>query len=304
MVTKATIQSLRDYVSYEDEPDEEYRILRKMKTKFQRLAVVKLNNGKVLIYGNGYVMFGTTEDDNVWAEAMVHIPMNAAKKRQNILMIGGGGGITTREVLRYRDVKSVTVVDIDAEMMKLGKKLKPLMKFNKGSLNNPKVKTVIQDGRAFLEDNRKKWDAIIIDVPEPSHDAPALRRLFSKEFYTLIKKRLAPGGVLMQACSVLSVMPEYHSAIAATMKAAGLYVKPFHYDVMKKYGEDWAYCVAAAKPLKAKNIKISLPTRYVTGARLKKMFGIPAKYRRKWRQGEGKIQTDSNKVLETIHERH
>lgn len=297
---KARISSLRDYISEEDEPDGKYRILRKIKTRFQRIAVVKQANGKVLIYGDGYVMFGTTEDDNMWAESMVHIPMAVAKQKQNILMIGGGGGITTREVLRYRDVKSITVVDIDSVMMDLGKNLKPLVKFNKGSLRNPKVRTVVQDGRTFVAKNQKKWDVIIIDVPEPSYKSLALGRLYSKEFYSLLKKRLAPGGAITIASSLLSEMPEFVWSIMATLKAAGFYVLPYHFDVMKRYGEDWGFCVAATRPIS--NLKISISTRYLTSARLKGMFHIPSKYLRKWRLR--KIQTDSNRVLASIHERH
>lgn len=298
----ARVSSLRDYISKDDEPDGKYRILRKIKTRFQRIAVVKLANGKVLIYGDGYVMFGTTADDNMWAESMVHIPMAFAKQKKNILMIGGGGGITTREVLRYRDVKAITVVDIDSVMMQLGKNLKPLVKFNRGSLRNPKVRTVIQDGRAFVMKSQKKWDVIIIDVPEPSYKSLALGRLYSREFYSLLKKRLAPGGVITIASSLMSEMPEFVWSIMATLKAAGFYVVPYHFDVMKRYGEDWGFCVAATRPVSFSSMKISLPTRYLTSARLKDMFHIPSKYLRKW--GRRKIQTDSNRVLASIHERH
>ncbi|MDF2651095.1 MAG: spermidine synthase [Paenibacillus sp.] len=299
---KARVASLRDYVSEDDEPDGKYRILRRIKTRYQRIAVVKLANGNVLIYGDGYVMFGTTEDDNMWAESLVHIPMAVAKQKQNILMIGGGGGITTREVLRYRDVKAITVVDIDSVMMKLGRNLKPLVKFNRGSLRNPKVRTVIQDGRSFVEKNQRKWDVIIIDLPEPSYTAPALGRLFSREFFSLLKKRLAPGGVISIACSVLSDMPEYGFSVMTTLKASGFYIVPYHFDVMKKYGEDWCFCLAATRPISPSNVKILLPTSYLTSARLKDMLHIPRKYLRKWRLR--KIQTDSNRVLADIHERH
>jgi spermidine synthase len=299
---KARTLSLRDYISEEDEPDGKYRILRRIKTPFQKIAIVKEQNGQVLVYGDGYVMFGTTADDNMWAESMVHIPMAVAKEHQNILMIGGGGGITTREVLRYRGVKAITVVDIDAIMMKLGKTLKPLVKFNKGSLNNPKVKTIIKDGRAFVEKNQQKWDVIIIDIPEPGYGAKGLGRLYSREFYRLLKKRLAPGGAITIACSLMSEMPEFCWTIIATLKEAGFHVLPYHYDVMKRYGEDWGFCVATIRAISPSDVKIPVPTRYMTPARLKNMFHIPRKYMRKW--GQRKIQTDSNRVLANIHERH
>lgn len=298
----ATPGSLRDYISKDDEPDGKYRILRRIKSPIQRIAVVRQKNGKVLVYGDGYVMFGTEEDDNMWAEALVHIPMAIAKKPRRILMIGGGGGITTREVLRYLQVKTITVVDIDAVMMDLGNNMKPLVKFNKGSLNNPKVRTKIQDGRAFVVKNKKQWDVIIIDVPEPGYRAPELGRLYSREFYQILKSRLAPGGVVAIACSVLSEMPEFGWSVVATLKAAGFYVLPYHFDAMKKYGEDWCFCVAATRPISPRGLNIPIKTRYVTRERLQDMFNIPEKYRRKW--SRRRIQTDSNKVLARIHERH
>lgn len=299
---KARIASFRDYISEEDEPDDDYRVLRKLKTPIQRIAIVKLQNGKVLIYGDGYVMFGTTEDDNMWADALVHIPMSVAKKHRRVLMIGGGGGITTREVLRYKGVKEIKVVDIDSFMMKMGKRFKPLVKFNKGSLNNPKVRTVIKDGRAFVENSTKRWDVIVIDIPEPGYKAPDLGRLYSKEFYTILKNRLAPGGAITIACSMVSLMPEYLWSIVATLRAAGFHVLPYHFDVMKRYGEDWSFSLATDRPISPSDIKISLPTRHLTAARLKDMFRFRRKYLKKWR--ERKIQTDSNKVLAKIHERH
>jgi spermidine synthase len=301
-LVEATPVSLRDYISKDDEPDGKYRILRRIKSPIQRIAVVRKKNGKVLVYGNGYVMFGTEEDENMWAEALVHIPMAVAEKPRRILMIGGGGGITTREVLRYRQVKAITVVDIDPVLMDFGKNLKPLVKFNKGSLNNPKVRTKIQDGRAFVEKNKKQWDVIIIDLPEPGYRAKGLGRLYSREFYQILKNRLAPGGVVAIASSVLSVMPEFCWSVVATLKAAGFYVLPYHFDVMKNYGEDWCFCVAATRPISPSDLNIPIKTLYVTTARLQDMFKIPEKYRRKWSQR--KIQTDSNKVLARIHERH
>ncbi|WP_372661800.1 spermidine synthase [Cohnella sp.] len=299
---KARLMSLRDYISKEDEPDGKYRILRRMKTPFQRIAVVKQKNGKVLVYGDGYVMFGTTDDDNMWAEALVHAAMGVVKKQRRILMIGGGGGITTREALRYDEVKEITVVDIDSKMLDIGKKLKPLVKFNKGSLNNPKVQTIVQDGRSFAEKNQKKWDVIVIDVPEPSYNSPGLSRLYSREFYTLLKKRLTPGGVIVIACSVISEMPEFCWSVIATLKAAGLYVLPYHFDVMKKYGEDWCFCIASTKQISPGDMNISIRTRYLTSARLKSMFKFSSKYRRKCIRR--KIQTDRNRALADIHERY
>jgi spermidine synthase len=54
---------------------------------------------------------------------------------------------------------------------------------------------VVSDGRSFLMRDNETWDVILIDAYRgpfvPFH-------LLTKEFYTLVKSRLAPGGVVVQ----------------------------------------------------------------------------------------------------------
>lgn len=292
-------ESIREYISEEEEPEGKYRILRKVQTPFQRVALVE-HEDQTLVYANGYIMFGTTDDEDMYGEAIVHVPMSLAQKRERILLIGAGGGITTREVLLYPEVEEITVVDIDPVMMEFGKTLEALVKFNKGSLNHPKVRTVVEDGRAFVEKNEEKWDVIILDLPEPTLDSLGLSRLYSWEFYSLLKERLNPGGTVGVACSVISYMPEYFWTIQATLKAAGFYVLPYHFDVIVEHDEDWGYCVAATKPISPADVRITVPNRYLNHARLKDMFHIRYGYYKYWEEDE--IQTDSNRVLAMIED--
>ncbi|WP_458411559.1 spermidine synthase [Schinkia sp. CFF1] len=289
--------SIRDYVSEEEEPDGEYRIIKRFKTPTQRIALVE-NQGKMLVYANGDVMFGTTEDEEIYAEAFIHLPMAVTVKRENILIIGGGGGITTREVLKYPEVKEITTVDIDSIMMDFGKSLEPLVKFNKGALNHPKVRTVIEDGRKFIEDNHGKWDAIFVDIPEPSKECPELRKLFSREFFRLLQERLEPGGVMNISCPSLAKIPEYLWCVQATLVKAGFHVLSYHFDVIAEYEDDYGFCMAANRPLLPEDITISIPTRFLSKERVRDMFHFPYNYIKS--RSNKKIQTDRNQVLAEI----
>jgi spermidine synthase len=291
--------SIQDYIYEEDEPDGEYRILEKRRTDVQRVAVVE-HEGATLIYGNGYVMFSTMPGEDLYTEPLIHVPMALAQRRNRVLILGGGGGFTTREVLRYEDVEAVAVVDFDAMMFEFGKSLEAVVKFNKGALNDPKVETVIQDARAFVESKLDRWDVIIIDLPEPSTDSPSLRRCFSQEFYKLLADRLEPGGVVGIACANPSWMPEYFWSIQATLKSAGFHVLPYRYDAMVEEEEDYGYCVAALRPIAPADVHISLPTRYLNGGRMKELFQIPLGIREK--KGEARVQTDTNNVLAEMAE--
>lgn len=285
--------SIRDYISKEEEPVGDYQILRKFETPTQKIALVN-HDGDLLIYSNGYVMFGTTADDDMYAEALVHLPMVAARNRKSVLIIGGGGGITTREALRYSDVEKITTLDIDKVMVDFGKTLKPLVRFNKGSLNHPKVQTVIKDGRRFVEKTSAKWDVIIIDIPEPNDKSSELSRLFSREFYSLLKERLQPGGAISVACSNADSTAEYLWSIHATLKKAGFYVLPYHY-FDPEAAEDWGFCLATTSTVKANDLRMLVPSRYLSTKRLRDMFHMPFYF--VISKNTGKVQTDSNTVL-------
>ena len=56
---------------------------------------------------------------------------------------------------------------------------------------------MIDDGRRFLRRTTKQFDVITLDPPPPV-EAAGSSLLYSREFYQLIKPRLAPGGILQQ----------------------------------------------------------------------------------------------------------
>jgi len=289
--------SIRDYVSKEEEPSGEFHIVKRVRTPNQRIALVE-TNGETWIYANGDVMFSTTEDENMYAEAIIHVPMAVASKKEKVLIIGGGGGITTREILKYPDVKEVTAVDIDSVMVDFGKNLEPLVKFNEGSLNNSKVNTVIEDGRKYIEDNPVKWDAIFIDIPEPRKEFPELSRLFSVEFFKLLKERLEPGGVINISCPSFAWVPDYLWSIDATLVAAGFHVLPYHFDMIADYEGDFGFCMATNSPLLSDDIAIQVPTRFLSKERVQDMYHFSYNYLRY--RSNNKIQTDRNLVLAEI----
>lgn len=61
----------------------------------------------------------------------------------------------------------------------------------------PGNRVVIDDGRRFLQRTGDSYDVITLDPPPPL-EAAASSLLYSEEFYTLVKKRLKPGGILQQ----------------------------------------------------------------------------------------------------------
>jgi len=64
-------------------------------------------------------------------------------------------------------------------------------------LSQPNVRIIIDDGRRYLRRTEKKFDVITIDPPPPV-EAAGSSLLYSEEFYSLIRLRLKPDGILQQ----------------------------------------------------------------------------------------------------------
>jgi spermidine synthase len=62
-------------------------------------------------------------------------------------------------------------------------------------LASSRAHVVVDDGRRFLERSRERFDVIVVDPPPP-FQAAGTSLLYSTEFLTLVRRRLAPGGVL------------------------------------------------------------------------------------------------------------
>ena len=74
-----------------------------------------------------------------------------------------------------------------------------LARLNAGSLESRKLTIHNVDAFSYINAPGRPWDRVIIDMPDPHNEA--LNKLYSKEFYTMIKRRMAPGAVLVTQSS-------------------------------------------------------------------------------------------------------
>ena len=85
-------------------------------SSYQRIVLTR-NNKEFRLYLNNNLQFSST-DEYRYHEALVHPAFSFAKKIENVLVLGGGDGFAVREILKYPEVKNVTLVDLDGEMTK------------------------------------------------------------------------------------------------------------------------------------------------------------------------------------------
>jgi spermidine synthase len=101
-----------------------------------------------------------------------------------ILMIGLGGGSISTYLGRAMPDVTIDTVEIDPGVINAARRYF-------GVKDNARVKYLAGDGRVFLNRNKQLYDLILIDA---YHGGYVPFHLLTREFYTLVKQRLAPGG--------------------------------------------------------------------------------------------------------------
>jgi spermidine synthase len=214
---------------------------------YQRIVVTKGRTGYSLFL-NGNLQFNSF-DEYRYHEALVH-PAFAAfgGEAKRILVLGGGDGLAVREILKYKSVESVTLVDLDPEMTQVAKKVPALGELNRNSLEDSRVKIINTDAFVWLDNNEiEPFDIAIVDFPDPNNFA--LGKLYTTRFYNLLKAKLKPdSAVVIQCTSPLMARKSYWTTIK-TLEASGFTVKPFQTTV-PSFGI-WGYALAKLQPFDA-----------------------------------------------------
>jgi spermidine synthase len=124
---------------------------------------------------------------------MAHIPLAMlGRPPQNALAICFGMGTTYRSLMSWGI--PVTAVELVPSVPRL------FWFFHSDAeqlLSSPRSTIVIDDGRRYLERTPQQFDVVVIDPPPPV-DAAASSLLYSKEFYSIAKRRLRSDGILQQ----------------------------------------------------------------------------------------------------------
>lgn len=245
------------------------KIIYMEQTKYQKLVMTK-DHDDIRLFIDGNIQFSST-DEYRYHEALIHPAMALSKKPENILVLGGGDGLAARELLKYDTVKSITLVDLDERMTQLGQTNKRLLALNKGSLNDEKVHLIHQDAYKFLEAHRGHYDVIVVDLPDPNNEA--LNKLYSGVFYAMIGNRLSEGGMAVVQSTSPYFAPEVYWCIRKTVEGTGAFTTGYHIDV-PSFG-DWGFTLFSKTAFDKKDIKITVPTRFLDRESTLSMFVFP-----------------------------
>ncbi|MEW1773271.1 polyamine aminopropyltransferase [Streptomyces sp. NPDC086777] len=233
-----------------------------LQTDVQEIVLTGGTHGRPLdLFLDGRLRVGG-RDERRYHEALVHPAMTGPHAR--VLILGGGDGMAAREVLRHRGVDRVDIVELDAGLVRLARHDPALSALNGHAYDDPRVHVFTADAFRWLRGAPRSgysgYDVVVADLPDPGITAST--KLYSEEFYGLVRRALAPGGRLVVHAGPVQGRPHAFWTVAATLRAAGLATTPYRVPGQdagftpgpdRSAGEsraphDWGFVLAAAGP--------------------------------------------------------
>ena len=145
--------------------------------------------GRVLVLDGG--LMTTEKDEFIYHEMITHVPMAVNPNIKNVLVIGGGDGGTVRELVKYRTIESIDLVEVDKDVVLLAKKFLP---FTSSKLKDRRVGVWFEEGLRYVRGKKAEFDLIIVDSSDPYGPAEGF---FTREFYGTCFKALRDDGILI-----------------------------------------------------------------------------------------------------------
>lgn len=230
-------------------------------TPYQKIDVTRSpTTREQRLYIDGHIQF-SSRDEYRYHENLVHPVLSVPGSRKNVLILGGGDGLAAREVLKYSDIELIHLVDIDPEMVRLGRELPVLTRLNKKSLSAERLTAFSEDAFSFINKPGILYDRVIIDMPDPHNEA--INKLYSREFYTMIQRRISPDGIIITQSSSPFFTRRVFWCIENTLDSVFDFTLSYHTS-LPSFGI-WGFNMARNNVEFPEKFNFDIPTRAISG---------------------------------------
>jgi spermidine synthase len=155
-------------------------------------AVTREPDGMLTYHGAGKAQASTYPQDMRLQRMLGHLATLVADEPKRVLVIGLGAGVTAGAVSIDPATERVVVAEIEPRVREIAASY--FRAQNHGVVGDPKVELRFDDGRHYLATAVDRFDVITSDPLDPWVKGAAT--LYTREFWQLVRSRLAPGGVV------------------------------------------------------------------------------------------------------------
>jgi spermidine synthase len=214
------------------------KTLAQIQSPYQKVEVYDTQQFGKLFRLDGRMM--TSEaDEFFYHECMTHPAALVHPNPESILIIGGGDGGSTEELLKHPSVKRIVMAELDPVVIDVSKQW--LGAIHRGAFNDPRLEVSIGDGFEFVKSTTERFDMIVLDLTDP--DTPAFH-LYSEQFFKMCQRILRPGGMLTLHLGSPVYQAETVRKNTANLRRVFRHVAPISLFV-PLYGSLWCLAVAS-----------------------------------------------------------
>ena len=188
-------------------------VLYNKKSDFQNIVVANMEKDDTCMFLDGEIQLCKSFESH-YHEFMVHFPGTYVPEFENVLIIGGGDCMILREVMKYKSIKNVTMIEIDKRVIDVSQKYFDVRSFS----NDPRVNIIIGDASIEIDElDDHFYDLIIVDTTE---DGQTNSTVDTRKFYEKCKEKLVD--------STNSVIVKNGSMLFDKMKSTFKYTQRYH----------------------------------------------------------------------------
>ncbi len=216
----------------------EGNLVERRQTPFQLLEVYETPELGLIFRLDGFNM--TSErDEFFYHENLVHPAAAAHPDPKRALVIGGGDGGSSEELLKHSTLEVVHMAELDPEVIEVAKAR--FAKVHRGAFDNPRLKVTVGDGLAYLRETTARYDLVAMDLTDPV--GPSVE-LYSAQTFALAKRAMAPGAALTLHMGSPISHPARVRETLDTLRQVFEKVTPYFVHI-PLYGSTWGFACAS-----------------------------------------------------------
>jgi spermidine synthase len=146
-----------------------------------------------------------------YMKLMVHFPLLAQPAPRSALLICFGVGNTGGALGKHAGLREIDVVDLSRNILETAPEFAIT---NDAIYEDPRVRRIHDDGRAFLDVTDRVYDLVTSEPPPPLMQG--ISRLYSEEYYAAVLRHLTPRGCMTQWLPVSQMPPGAGRLIVST----------------------------------------------------------------------------------------
>jgi len=224
------------------------------------------------------------KDEFFYHENLVHPAAIAHPAPKRALVIGGGDGGSSKELLKHATLEQVHMAELDPVVIEVSRA--QFGAVHGGAFDDPRLKVTVGDGLAYLRGTEVRYDLVCMDLTDPV--GPSVE-LYSPATFRLAKRAMTPNGALTLHMGSPFSHPERVRTTLGNLRQVFAKVTPYFVHI-PIYGSIWGFACAsdeldprtvpakeADRILAARGVK---DLRYYNGEVHQAVFALPNYIRR------------------------